>query len=137
MLLSLLSSLLFRFSHLKLSINLRSSNSSIPLPTNIRITLSQVCRCVTPKRRKVGCFCLCPVGAPTRKIPTPAGLYSPVFLFFCGKTAPLLLRAPRGAIFHHHCLCAPGCVVQGYCRKHQVPRSVNVFVCFAGAGTNT
>ena len=78
--LSLLSSL-FHFSHSNLSINLKSSNSSILLPTNVRIALSQVCRCVTPKCRKVGCSCVCPVGAPNRKRPTPAGLRSPFFYF--------------------------------------------------------
>ena len=55
--LSLLSSL-FHFSHSNLSINLKSSNSSILLPTNMRIALSQVCRCVTPECHKVGC-CMC------------------------------------------------------------------------------
>ena len=75
--------------HIKnLSINLKSSNSSILLPTNIRIALSQVCRRVTPKCRKVGCSCVCPVGAPNRKRPTPAGLCSPVFLFFFVERPP-------------------------------------------------
>ena len=76
-------------------------------------------------------------GCPDQEETNTRGTSLPSFsFFFYGKIAPLLLRTPRGAIFHQDCLWAPGCVVQGYYCKHQVPRSVYVFGYVAGTGTD-